>query len=82
MRYCYTAVVCEQHSNVKKRCVLYCLNTNDNAKIDTNIDKIEIRIQIHMQKYTLLKAGGRTIFPKLGISVEPKAGSLLYWHLR
>ena len=49
MRYCYTAVVCEQRSNVKKRCVLCCLNANKNAKIDTNIDKIEIRIQSHMQ---------------------------------
>jgi len=29
-----------------------------------------------------VEAGGRTIFPKLGISVEPEAGSLLYWHLR
>jgi prolyl 4-hydroxylase len=29
-----------------------------------------------------VEAGGRTIFPKLGLSVPPEPGSLLFWHLR
>ena len=29
-----------------------------------------------------VEAGGRTIFPKLGLSVAPEEGSLLYWHIR
>ena len=29
-----------------------------------------------------VEVGGRTIFPKLLLSVKPEAGSLLYWHLR
>jgi prolyl 4-hydroxylase len=29
-----------------------------------------------------VEAGGRTIFPKLGLSISPEPGSLLYWHLR
>ena len=29
-----------------------------------------------------VEAGGRTIFPKISISVKPEAGSLLYWHIR
>jgi len=29
-----------------------------------------------------VEAGGRTIFPKIFLSIQPEAGSLLYWHLR
>ena len=29
-----------------------------------------------------VEAGGRTIFPKISLSVKPEAGSLLYWHIR
>jgi len=40
------------------------------------------RITTAMLYLSDVEAGGRTIFPKLGISVRPEAGSLLYWHLR
>ena len=40
------------------------------------------RFTTAMLYLSTVEAGGRTIFPKLMLSVKPEAGSLLYWHLR
>ena len=31
---------------------------------------------------TSVSAGGRTIFPRLGLSIQPKAGNLVFWNTR
>ena len=31
---------------------------------------------------TSVSAGGRTIFPRLGLSIQPKAGNLVFWSTR
>ena len=55
--------------------------------LDTNTGQQEVgigggRFTTAMLYLSTVEAGGRTIFPKLLLSVKPEAGSLLYWHLR
>ena len=40
------------------------------------------RITTAMVYLSDLQSGGFTIFPKLGLFFEPKAGNLLFWKLR
>ena len=40
------------------------------------------RLTTAMLYLTTVTAGGRTVFPRLGLSVEPKAGNLVFWHTR
>ena len=40
------------------------------------------RLTTAMLYLTTVTAGGRTVFPRLGLSIEPKAGNLAFWHTR
>ena len=40
------------------------------------------RLTTAMLYLTTVTAGGRTVFPRLGLSMEPKAGNLVFWHTR
>ena len=48
----------------------------ENSKI---IEEGGPRIITFMTYLSSVKAGGRTVFPQLGISVKPVQGSALYW---
>ena len=66
------------------------MNYGIGGKIGLHLDgEAESDIRIGGGRFTTamlylstVEAGGRTIFPKLLLSVKPEAGSLLYWHLR
>ena len=40
------------------------------------------RLTTAMLYLTTVDAGGRTVFPRLGLSMQPKAGNLVFWHTR
>ena len=52
---------------------------------DANAEDAKVgggRLTTAMLYLTTVTAGGRTVFPRLGLSMEPKAGNLVFWHTR
>ena len=67
------------------------MNYGFGGKISLHSDGIDMaedakveggRLTTAMLYLTTVTAGGRTVFPRLGLSMEPKAGNLVFWHTR
>ena len=67
------------------------MNYGLGGKISLHSDALDIpedarvgggRLTTAMLYLTSVSAGGRTIFPRLGLSIQPKAGNLVFWNTR